>query len=269
MEATARLVLEANTTDVGSIIDIYFDDKGFEKVSRAVASGGDYVRLSRTANAEYYRWLTPESMTGTLGEQVGGKIPFATGAQPFGGGIETQYTGPQPGRARIRAIKIPAINATAPACSPSGTGNTMGCSITQSPTRYVRAVLRSLCAPLGTGDIDFAKNVVPRSNLDDGQTLVLGLPVLGNWFNINAPASGNPKQIGTGPAIGTCLEHAQFANGLYSGQYMAPVGEFIFPENTLAGRAIVPTTTYQMGFLVYGENGVGGGATAPQVPNAW
>ena len=270
VETTARLVLEASTSDVGSIVDVYFDDKGFELARRALAAGGDYVTPSVKADAEYYRWLTPESMTGTLADQASAKIPFATSAQPFGGGIETQYTGPQPGRARIQAIKIPAINTAAGVCPASGSGNSMACGITQSPTRYIRAVLRSLCAPAASGALGTNGVAVPLNNLDGG-----------NWYDINgAPfPPGSPAMIGSGPSTavvpadgpnpGTCLERAQFANGLYTGQYMAPVGEYIFPENTIAGFPVVPANTYQMGFLVYGENGVGGGATAPQVPKAW
>ena len=84
-----------------------------------------------------------------LTEQINGTVPFITVAQPFGGGIETQFTGPQPGRARIRANKVPAIDPTVPCPLTAGT---QGCAVTQSPTRYVRVVVRSLCAPAATGD---------------------------------------------------------------------------------------------------------------------
>ena len=285
-EATARIFIEASTTDVGSIVDIYYDDKGFQLAPpRTIAAGGNFLIPSTKLNAEYYRWLTPESMTGTLADQAGGKLAFATGAEPFGGGIETQYVGPQPGRARIRANKVPSINAAALPCTTAlASGkSSMGCGITQSPTRYIRAVLRSLCAPGATGPLDATGKVIlpatiPATNLDNGTTLVLG-----NWYDING-ASGKAPLIGfntpgQGPSTavvpadgvnpGTCLERAQFANGLYTGQYMAPVGEFIFPENTLAGFAPVPATAYHLGFLVYGENGVGGGATAQQSPRPW
>ncbi len=65
-------------------------------------------------------------MTGTLTDQAAGKNPFITSAQPFGGGIQTQYVGPVPGRARIRANKVPAINPAVAIC-PS-TGGSQGCA---------------------------------------------------------------------------------------------------------------------------------------------
>ncbi len=102
-------MLEASTSDVASIVDIYLDDKGFapQKTLGVV----DLTKpLVSTPGSEYFRWVTMESMTGTLADQAGGKIPFVTTGQPFGGGIQTQFVGPQPGRARIHANKIPAIN---------------------------------------------------------------------------------------------------------------------------------------------------------------
>ncbi len=51
------------------------------------------------------------------------------------------------------------------------------------------------------------------------------------------------------------------------GQYMAPVGEYIFPENTIPGA---PTTTYtfwQLDFLRSGEGG--DAANAGLAPQPW
>jgi hypothetical protein len=67
------------------------------------------------------RWVTPYEMTGE--NQFGSPS----------GGITTQATGPQPQRARIRAAKAPV-----------GELN--------QPTRMVRVVARSLCAPLMSAD---------------------------------------------------------------------------------------------------------------------
>ena len=269
IETTARLVLESNTSDVASIVDVYTDDKGFGAPTvRPLALGGTFI--NPTPGAEWFRWMTPETMTGTLAEQAAAKVPYATSAQPFGGGIESQYVGPQPGRARIRAEKVPPIAPTA-AC-PAG-GGSQGCSVTNSPTRYLRVVIRSLCAPAASGSLDANGVVVPSAAGGSVQSLD-GTP----WRDINGALGAAPLLPGSapgttspadGPGNGKCLERAQFANGLFTGQYMAPVNEFIFPENTLAGNPIVPANTWQMGFMVYGESGVDGNSTAPQVPSPW
>jgi hypothetical protein len=242
IETTDRLVLEAATSDVASLVDIYLNDKG------------------PAPEFERFRWLTMESVTATLGEQLQGKVPFAISAQPYGGGIQTQFTEAQPGRARVRTNKVPAINPALGACPT--TAGSQACAVTQSPTRYVRVVLRSLCAPAAS-----AANVPVGNpgNLDAGP-----------FFDINNAGGGRPNLPGAGPGTsgvpagdGTCLQSAQFANGLFTGQYMAPTLAFIFPENTLAGSPIVPNNFWQMDFLVSGEGGVGGNAAGPQVPKPW
>jgi hypothetical protein len=48
-----------------------------------------------------------------------------------------------------------------------------------------------------------------------------------------------------------------FANGQNTGQYLAPVFEYIFPENLVAGDPIVPNDFWNFGFLVNGEAGTG------------
>ncbi len=97
-ETQDRMFLEAETTDVQTPVDIYMID-----VDPAT---GD-VRN---------RWVTPYEMTG---ENQNGNPS---------GGMTTQYTGPQPQRARIRATKAP-------------TG------ILNRPTRMLRVVQRTLCRP--------------------------------------------------------------------------------------------------------------------------
>ena len=102
----------------------------------------------------------------------------------------------------------------------------------------------------------------------------------GPFFDINGyrpslPGAGdgdykgaaNSSLVGLGD--GTCLQSAQYANGLFTGQYMAPVGEYIFPENTLAGFPVLPNSFWHMGFLIYGENGRDGNALGPQAPTPW
>ena len=66
------------------------------------------------------------------------------------------------------------------------------------------------------------------------------------------------------PAMVDCLKRAPAANGLYSGQYMAPNFNFIFPENLIPGDPIVPNNFWSLGFLVNGEGpGTGGLVPAP------
>jgi hypothetical protein len=289
VETTARLVLESVTTDVGSILDLYHDDMGFAFRS-AVAKGssnpptGSGPDVVSTPGAEYFRWLTMEGMTGTCADQNSQAVSFTTVAQPFCGGIQSQYAGPQPGRARIRAEKVPAINPLAAgACNPIG-GDSQACAINNSPTRYIRATLRSLCAPqhscaVGAPCDDSAQAGKPAALNIANSNLDQSVGATSAWVGINdAPSAafslpGSPGPSSTVPLNPanplTCLTRAEFANGLYTGQYMAPVGEFIFPENTLAGLPVTFANTYQLGFLVYGENGVNGNSGAAQVPAPW
>ena len=152
--------------------------------------------------------------------------------------------------------------------------------MTQSPTRYIRVVLRSLCAPAATGALSQLTNgggipvaalaTVPSRNLDTGvkpPAPTVAVPNNGPFFDING-ARANLPGAGPGASLvsasdGSCLQSAQYANGLFSGQYMAPVTEYIFPENTLAGNPIIPNNFWHMGFLAYGENGRDGNSTRP------
>ena len=147
------------------------------------------------------RWITPEAMTGGVGAIGSNNLTIR-------GGITTQFVGPQPGRVRIRANKA-----------------TPG--ILLSPTRYIRAVARSLCDPA----------------------------------NINSTA----QPLGGVANPVDCLKRAKTANGLYSGQYYAPVLQFLFPENVVAGDPPVPFNFWALNFLVKGE----GPGTGPLIPKPW
>ena len=111
-EFSSRIFLEASTTDVVTPVDIYYMD----------------AQLDGTI---HNRWVTPFNMTGECDPApavapAGGVL----GGNCFGtqGGISTQYTGPQNMRARIRAIKPPAL-------------------LLNQPGRYVRVVSRTMCLP--------------------------------------------------------------------------------------------------------------------------
>lgn len=291
VEATPRLFLEAVTTDVASVVDIYLDDKGFHAGSAAEIAAAGCTHpcvvpdVAGVAPNEYFRWVTPESMTGTVASQVlelgrGTIIPTAATleAAAFGGGIYTQFIGPQPGRARIRANAVPAIDATLPCPVAAATvGGTRGCAVTQSPTRYLRVVLRSLCAPANSGTASAVGGfpAVPSNNLAAAPAAANS----GAYFDINGnrpnlPGAGTGNYVGVGAGFvgagdGTCLQSAQYANGLFTGQYFAPVGEYIFPENTLAGFRIVPNNLWHMGFMAFGENNRDANSAGPQVPRPW
>jgi hypothetical protein len=105
IESANRIFLESETTDVQTPVDIYMQD------------------VNPTTGAVRNRWATPFEMTG---EQNG---PMqADGITPIGGGITTQFTGPQPQRARLRATKAPL-------------------GLLSQPTRTIRVAVRSLCTP--------------------------------------------------------------------------------------------------------------------------
>lgn len=173
------------------------------------------IDVDPVTGEESNRWITPESMTGGI----------APGTPPFLGGIMTQLTGPQPGRFRLRANKPPA-------------------GILTSPTRNVRVVARTLCAP--------ASATVAAAGTTPAAT----------YYNINAAA---PMAEGPANVTATCLTRDPVANGLFAGQYLAPVSEYIFPENVVAGDRPVPYNFWALGFLINGE----GPGTGGLIPKPW
>jgi hypothetical protein len=117
--------------------------------------------------------------------------------------------------------------------------NRVAPGILASPTRNVRVVARSLCTP------DIVNSQV--------RTGAGAIPPLGNGSDIQS-------------AVGIdCLERDSAANGLFAGQFVAPVFEFIFPENLMMGDPIVPNDFWSYGFLANGE----GPGTGPLIPQPW
>ena len=55
-----------------------------------------------------------------------------------------------------------------------------------------------------------------------------------------------------------CLERAPAANGLKTGQYMAPTTDFILPENVFPGSPPPPNNFWNLGFLAETERQVEG-----------
>jgi cytochrome c peroxidase len=106
-----------------------------------------------------------------------------------------------------------------------------------SPTRYMRVAARSLCDP-------------------------------GNINGLAVPLSGVAALSGsTGGAtpLVPCLDRAVAANGLRTGQYLAPVTNYLFPENVGLGDRPVPNNFWALGFLATGE----GQGTGPLLPPPW
>jgi hypothetical protein len=107
-----------------------------------------------------------------------------------------------------------------------------------SPTRYMRVAARSLCDP-------------------------------GNINGLAAPLGGVASFTGASLSVATplvpCLDRAVAANGLRTGQYLAPVTDFLFPENVRLGDRIVPNNFWALGFLSAGE----GQGTGPLIPPPW
>jgi hypothetical protein len=214
-EATNRFFLEASTTDIVTPVDIYIID------------------MNPADGSVHNRWVTPFEMTNecdptlppVIGPQGAGALPPLGGVcQGFGGGITTQFTGPQNMRARIRAIKPPL-------------------GLLNQPSRYMRVVQRSLCLPTQlTGAAAIAAAPV-------GTTPYLGIDT-----------SNQDKCIADHSVVDPTV------NPVAAGSYLAPVFEYIFPENTQAGQAIVPSDLWDLPFLVFGD---GPGKTGPLQPVPW
>ena len=223
-EATNRFFLEASTTDVVTPVDIYYMDVNDPR-------GVPYHADGSPRN----RWVSPFGMTGECDPApVVAPVGGVLGGTCLGveGGITTQFSGPQNMRARIRAIKPPTL-------------------LLNRPSRYVRVVQRSLCAPSQIATVN-----------------ALGVPVVdaaGDQL-INTTAQDACITAAYTAANNNAATHA---NGLVNGTYLAPVFEYIFPENTQTGQPIIPNDFWDLPFLRYGEGNPATGGVGPLEPVPW
>jgi hypothetical protein len=108
-----------------------------------------------------------------------------------------------------------------------------------SPTRTLRVVQRTLCLPQ-------LSQVTATAGVTYDATSTYG-----NVPQINGATD--------------CLQSKPAANGLFAGQYTAPVFEYIFPENVQPGDPTVPNDLWDLGFLMNGE----GAGTGRLTPSPW
>ena len=225
-EAQDRIFLEAETTDPKAPLDIYMMD------------------LDPATGQEYERWITPFEMTGEVNGPVVPAGANFTNNLAIGGGITTMNAGAQVQRARLRATKAPV-------------------GVLGSPTRMLRVVSRTQCLPnayiLNSAQASFTKQ--------PGWVLQGGNAVLPAAAPVPAIDSSSSAASTTGtirqPNV-PCLESTPVANGLFGGQYAAPVFEYIFPENVSVGDPVVPYDLWHLGFLVNGEGTGNAGALTPK-----
>ena len=91
---------------------------------------------------------------------------------------------------------------------------------------------------------------------------------------IATPLAGDPPRTYNQAALDACMGAIPpAANGLIPGRYSAPVFEYIFGENTMAGDPIIPNDLWHLPFLAYGEGQkpgqIEGIITGPLNPPPW
>lgn len=152
IETTNRLFLEASTTDVKTPVDIYLmDDTPF---GIATVAGGLVPPVGATVRS---RWVTPWEMTG----ECDPALTLAASCGGVSGGITTQNVGPQPMRARIRAVK-----------SPLG--------LLSQPSRNIRVMQRSLCSPVNAVNLAAPDGVNIKAGWTAVDACLAAAPVVAN-----------------------------------------------------------------------------------------
>ena len=262
MEVQNRMFVESDVTDITAIVDVYLVDTDPK---------GLVDRNGLNPLGDVSRWVTPLSMTSRdasgqdtsrnnalIGYQ--GNITFGpvTYPKPEGfdveGGIVTQWEGAQIGRARMRATKA-------------------AVGLLASPSRNIRAVVRTLCKP-----DNINTNVNARLSFSGGKTLDGAVSATGvggglGWKPQLTAQTYATSGLSVGPGISgqpsgapiNCVGRIVAANGLKTGQYSAPVSEYIFPEGTSKGAPIVPNNFWDYSFLWIGDDS----APGPLNPKPW
>lgn len=177
-EEQDRLILEAVTTDVRSIVDIYLVD------------------IDPTTGAEQQRWVTPGSMTGGVGAR-------ASNGRIIDGGITTQFNGPIPGRVRIAAGKaVPGI-LTSPTrsirvvarglCDPANINTRMAQSGQTAGAPPVACIDRM---PAANG-IRSGQFAAPTTDFIFAETILPGdTPASNNFWSLGFLANGEGPTLG-------------------------------------------------------------------------
>ncbi len=130
--------------------------------------------------------------------------------------------------------------------------------VTTDPRRSVE--LYAIDVDPASGDATLRLfNTVPAQPAPLGRfRLILGSRA-NALFNADGDEIGAPREILARVATTPNLDGAilpdgpTFAHGLVAGQYVAPVGEFIFPENNLIGDPILPDNFECLPFLALGS----------------
>jgi hypothetical protein len=130
--------------------------------------------------------------------------------------------------------------------------------VTTDPSRAVE--LYAIDVDALTGDTSLRLfNTVPAQPAPLGRfRLILGQRA-NALFDSGGTQKGAPRELMARVASGANLdgqpvpETPLFAHGLVAGQYVSPIGEFIFPENKVIGDPILPNNFECLPFLLLGS----------------
>lgn len=130
--------------------------------------------------------------------------------------------------------------------------------VTTDPSRPVELYAIDVDPASGDGTLRLF-NTVPAQPAPLGRfRLILGQRA-NALFATDGTLKGAPRELMARVANGANLdgqpvpETPVFAHGLVAGQYVAPFGEFIFPENKVIGDPILPNNFECLAFLLFGS----------------